>query len=731
MNLKNNYKNFRAISPVIAIILLIGLTVIAGAVLFGVVIPLLSSQTPISLTTSNDAVFTTTQKTNVDPYMDSMSFQVSNDINDPVHIDLSHSYLYNASNGLILYNWIPNANNTQPVLSGQQGMTLSYQTDPNIPGYQLYYNQSVYVEFNVTRYDQQKSELIKSNIYTVTTANTQPIFDVTSVNSFTESGTTVFFEALPNQTVSANLSVSVWNMGSPSKAYTKSISLTLENDVFFKLNSNYQTQMITIPASTNIGTGGVCTAGLPCINVNFPISRVNLTGLGYPNGINVTYGAQLYLSGTGYYPYTLNITTPQIISMILPNSLVTKGTGNGRIANSNLIYNGPYNAENSLDLTITIWNGDKNPINTNIYLQGLNTTAFRLDSPNMTSIYVPTGTMPSSLNSCDPTTQPCTSVTWTITRLPLYSTGNQPTGVAAGAYNINIALIGSGVSLPVILYANGPGQQNSPYIYVNSISWSQNTKQNILSSSVEIYDANFNVIKGAIVTVNWKTPDGTTSSLSSTTNNKGIATFSKALTTGVHTLTVTNVSNTGNVYETSLNKITQSSFTANDNYVYIENFGWSYKSAAGQNPASLTGTFTIYDQGGNKISGVVVSVIWQYNSVNQSQIVYSQPTNPQGQTVVTYTSPVTGSYKIYVNNVTLANYYYKPSSDLVTFPQSYNAPLLQLESINNLSTIIGSNNGITNSLSTNNIFNSEKQSNIQIDLEFNLVNTFFIFNYIF
>ena len=349
----------------------------------------------------------------------------------------------------------------------------------------------------------------------------------------------------------------------------------------------------------------------------------------------------------------------------------------------------------------------------------------------MTSIYVPTGTMPSSLNSCDPTTQPCSTVTWTITRLPLYSTGNQPTGVAAGAYNINIALIGSGVSLPVVLYVNGPGQQNSPYIYVNSISWSQNIKQNILSSSVEIYDANFNVIKGAIVTVNWKTPDGTTSSLSSTTNNKGIATFSKALTTGVHTLTVTNVSNTGNVYETSLNKITQSSFTANDNYVYIENFGWSYKSAAGQNPASLTGTFTIYDQGGNKISGVVVSVIWQYNSVNQSQIVYSQPTNPQGQTVVTYTSPVTGSYKIYVNNVTLANYYYKPSSDLVTFPQSYNAPLLQLESINNLSTIIGSNNGITNSLSTNNIFNSEKQSNIQIDLEFNLVNTFFIFYYIF
>ena len=195
MNLKKNYKNVRAISPVIAIILLIALTIIAGAVLFAVVIPLLSNQTPINLTTSNDAVFTTTKKTQVDPYMDSMSFQVSNDINDPVQIDLSHSYLYNSSNGLILYNWVPNTNNTQPVLSGQQGMTLSYQTDPNIPGYQLYYNQSVYVEFNVTKYGQQQSELIKSNVYTVSTANTQPIYDVTPVYSFTESGSTVYFDA--------------------------------------------------------------------------------------------------------------------------------------------------------------------------------------------------------------------------------------------------------------------------------------------------------------------------------------------------------------------------------------------------------------------------------------------------------------------------------------------------------------------------------------------------------
>lgn len=684
MKIKKNSKKLRSISPIIATILLIGLAVLAGAALFTIIIPLLSTHSTISIATSTQAEFATTEKTQLDPFIDTMSFQVTNEINDPIQIDLAHSYVINDSNNLILYHWTAQSNNTQIVLSGQQGTTLEFKTEALQNIEELNYGQSVYVQFNVSRYGHQDSVLLNSNIYTVSTANAGTIFDISPVNHFTQSGNTVFFEALPNQTVTTNLSIAVWNKGNPSQPHTKQVSITLENDTFFHIDSQYQTQTVIIPASNKIGTGGVCTAGMPCVNVNFPITRVDLTTLGYPNGINVTYGALISLSGTGFFPYTLNITTPQIISLILPDSLVAPGTGNGRIANSNLIYNGPYNADNSLDLSITVWNGDKNPINTNIFLQRLNATAFRLDSPNITSLYVPTGTMPSSLSTCDPTTQPCATVTWTITRLPLITTGNQPTGVAAGAYNINIALIGSGVSLPVVLFINGPGQDTSPYMYVNSITWSQNTNKNTLSSAVEIYDANFNVITGATVTANWKTPDGVITSLTATTDNKGVATFTKTLTTGTHTLTVKNVSYTGDIYEPSLNKISQSSYYANNYYMYIDAFSWSYATAKGKNPSSLTGTFTIYDQSNSKISGVVVGVIWQINGVNDSQVIYSSPTNAQGQTTVTYTSPPSGTYKLYLINVTLTNYYYKPSSDLVSFPQSYTAPFLNLASNNNL-----------------------------------------------
>ena len=207
MLLKLKLKKIHAVSQVIAIILLIGLTVLAGAALFAIVIPLLSSGTPIILETSTDAVFSTTEKTQLDPFIDTMKFQVSNDINDPVQLDLAHSYIYNASNNQILYQWEPQVNNTEPSLSGKQSFSLEYKTAAEQNIEELLYGQSVYVELNATKYGSQTSELIKSNIYTVTRANSLPIFDISPVDHFTQSGTTVFFEALPNQTITNSSNV--------------------------------------------------------------------------------------------------------------------------------------------------------------------------------------------------------------------------------------------------------------------------------------------------------------------------------------------------------------------------------------------------------------------------------------------------------------------------------------------------------------------------------------------
>ncbi len=674
---KKKIKKMKGISQVIAIILLIGLAIIAGAALFLVVIPLLSTQTPIELSTSNQAVFSTTEKTQLDPFIDTMKFQLSNDIIDPVQIDLTHSYVYNASNNLILYHWTPQSNNTEPVLSGKQGITLEYKTDAIRNIEELNYGQQVYIKFNATLYGQQKYTLIKSKVYTVSSANSNPIFDISPNNHFNQSGTTVFFDGYPNQSVSTYLSLSVWNKGNANKTYTKTISIYLENSIYFKIESQYQTQTVTIPSSTQIGQGGVCYSGDPCAIVNFPITRVNLTALGI-SSINKTYGAGITLTGLDTIYYTLNVTTPRLISLVLPDSLVAKGTGNGRIANSNLIFNGPFNANNSLDLTITIWNADTTPLNANIFVKRLNTTAFALDSPNVTSIYIPNGTMPSTINTCNPG-DPCTTVTWTITRLPLTLNG-QSTGIQAGAYDISLNFLEFGASLPVVLFINGPGQDVSPYIYVNSVTWTKDTKKNDLSATVEIWDANFNTVGGATVTATWKMPDGTTRSLIGTTKQNGQVTFTESLLTGTHILTITDVSNTGNIYDPTRNHLTnnQSIYTVNTNYVYISGFNWDYTAPTKTKPSVLQALLTVNDQTNNPISGVSVTIQWEVNGVNQSTTI-TGTTQTIGKTkgAVTFSlSSVTSgfNYSIYIINVSLTNYDYQSSSNTVTFPQSFTIP---------------------------------------------------------
>ena len=664
---KIQLKKYRAISQVISIILLIGLTVLAGAALFMVVIPLLNSQNQIIISTSVDAVFATTEKTQLDPFIDTMTFQVSNEINEPVMIDLTTTYLYNVSNGQRLYQWQPLVNNTEPVLSGQQrGLTIEFQTPPEQNNEEFLYGQQVYAELNVTKYGQDNWSIIKSNVYNVSTANAKTIFDVSPVNHFTQSGTTVFFAALPNETIQTNLSIAIWNKGNPSEPHTKTISLDIENETFFNIDPNFKTQSVTIPASNQIGTGGVCSVGLPCVNVNFPITRVNLAAMGV-NEVNEAYGALVTLSGNQFYSYTLNITAPRLVSLVLPDSLVAPGTGNGRIANSNLIYNGPYNANNSLDLSVTIWNNDTDPLDANIFLSGLNTTAFALDSPNVTSVYVPSGILPTDLSTCN-TGDPCTTVTWTITRLPLKN-GNQETGVIAGAYDVLIRFLEFDVGLPVVLYINGPGSEASPYIYVHSVNWSQSSKTSTVSSDVEIWDANFNVIKNAFVTATWKLPGGSTISESGSTNNKGIATFQETLVYGENILTITNVSLTGKIYDPSRNGITnnQSSYTVNANSIYVNSFSNSITKKG-----ALQVNIVINDQTNNGISGVLVTIMWEINSVNQTNTVTATTSNsnPKGTAIFSISNPVSGTYKVYLISVVLTNYDYDSLSNNVSFPQT-------------------------------------------------------------
>ena len=275
--------------------------------------------------------------------------------------------------------------------------------------------------------------------------------------------------------------------------------------------------------------------------------------------------------------------------------------------------------------------------------------------------------MPADLSTCNPG-EPCTTVTWTITRLPLKN-GNQNTGVAAGAYNIQIRFQEFDVGLPVVLYINGPGSEASPYIYVHSVNWSKDTKISTVSSTVEIWDANFNVIKGAEVSAIWKMPDGSTIAENGLTDNKGTITFQETLVYGVNTLTVTNVFLTGKIYDPSRNGITnnQSSYTVNSNYIYVNSFSFSTTKKG-----DLQASMVINDQTDSGISGVSVTIMWEINGVNQTSTVTAttQTSNPKGTAYFTINSPISGTYKIYLINVFLTNYDYDSTSNNVTFPQT-------------------------------------------------------------
>lgn len=687
-------KKYSAISQAIAVILLIGLTVIAGAALFIVILPILNNNQQVLISTSKDAKFSTTESNNqLDSLIDTMSFQVSNELNVPIKLDLvnyQNQTLYDVTRNAYLYNWYVTTNNTERTLTGQEsGLTITYKTAGNINQQEISYGDQVYALMNVTILGKNDWTIVKSNVYTVSKINVQPAYTITNpVSSLLQSGDNVQFSAYPNQSVTNTLSVIVWNLGSPYNSSTKRISIFLENETFFQINSQYQSQTITIPASTHIGfgpdNGNSCPSGYPCVEVKFPITLIAVDTLGYTNGINTSYGALVSLSGLNFVPYTLNIAVSKNIGLFLPNSLVAPGTGNGRIANSNLIYNGPFNANNSLDLTITVWNNETQPLIGNMYLSGLNTTAFSLDSPNITSIYIPapTGPLPTDLSTCN-SGEPCTTVTWTITRLPLKN-GNTYTGVAAGAYNIMIRFLEYGNELPVVLYINGPGSENSPYIYVNSITWSTNTNKNTVSSSVEIWDENFNVISGATVSAQWVYPNGATVSLSGTTNSKGIATFTQTLAIGTNTLKIQNVSATGKIYLPSDNKVTNngSSYIVNNNYIYVQGITFSYTTAKGSNPASLSATVTVYDQNNQAIKSVSVDVIWNYpNGVNSSII--TATTNNKGEAVFSNSSLTSGTYTIYISSLSLTGYDYKYSSNVV-FSAQYASPLfsLQLNNVN-------------------------------------------------
>ena len=79
----------------------------------------------------------------------------------------------------------------------------------------------------------------------------------------------------------------------------------------------------------------------------------------------------------------------------------------------------------------------------------------------------------------------------------------------------------------------------------------------------------------------------------------------------------------------------------------------------------------------NPISGVTVTIIWEVNGVNQTSTVSGTTktiSGTKGAVTFSISSPVSGSYKIYVLNAVLSNYDYDSTLNTSSLGSNYTVP---------------------------------------------------------
>jgi hypothetical protein len=545
-------------SPIIAVMMLIGLTVVSGAVLYGVSNTILQDREELELNYSEPTVFKSTE-TNyklADANVDSFDIEITNPLYEQIIVDLSQTYLYNASDDTLLSSWFVDSDNYELLLDGRQTTVITFTTINTLNTAELIDGDQVYVIFTILRPDTDESKQVKTSTFTVSLSSFGPNFQLIPSSTAVQDYDVVYFMAKKNEEITTNITAVLWNYGNPAVSYEKTIKFFLENESVFYIGPEYESQIVTIPSSTIVGDEneiGICEVGEACVNVTFQVTKFNLTEKGITTFTD-SYGALVSVTGLELTSFELKTLTPDI-KITMENPQGGRG-GRWRRGSQNQVYttvtfDGNPRDTDSKSVTFDIWNLDSKPTSVNIEITGLNTSAFSLrtsadstrydDNPqaldlNAQSTSTGGRSWRRSTNRCS-TRIGCDTVTWGITRNQLVNRG-QLTGIDAGTYEVIIRDTITGIQLKIDLII----PQFVERLHVESIH-SENLGKRNGEFLVEVLDSNNDPARWVSVDATWEYPDGKTDKMSEWTDKDGIATFSdKNLKSGTHTLTVTDLS---------------------------------------------------------------------------------------------------------------------------------------------------------------------------------------------
>jgi hypothetical protein len=181
---------------------------------------------------------------------------------------------------------------------------------------------------------------------------------------------------------------------------------------------------------------------------------------------------------------------------------------------------------------------------------------------------------------------------------------------------------------------------------------SQTTSEVTISGKVSVKNNKNAIVPDAAVQITWTSPDQTTISQTSKTNNDGIAIFTISGVNGRYQLDVQNIQSTGaEKFDRSNSQLTESIDTSFQ-LICARRINLEFTGAEGGS-IYITGTVRVEDENGNRVDDAEVRAQWTLPN-NSKQPVIS-PTNHEGIAEFTI-SDRSGFYELTVLDVRKTNY---------------------------------------------------------------------------
>lgn len=408
----------RGVSPIVAAILLIGVTILAGVVVVSTVLLVINAEEPISITISKPENYASTE-TDIaffDPLVDSMILPVTNDMREPLVMDASQIFLYNATDDQILDRWYVSFDDRFVPFQGQESLFLNLKTEGKYDTQELSPGDRFYVTIPVKKSEGEDFVTFTSATFSVTSSDTSPLFALVPQNSAFQDGTNIRFDAtLDSENESREISFAIFNFGNADEEKTFSVTIhDLENDTLFSIMDE-PFQVLSVPAQGPTNNDTVCDIGEACVVGSFNITK-------WANNRSKDSFYVYVSAGTQTLKFNLNFVsdvTDHFLTM--PNFRRNPFNQWGEI----LQFNSPtWWRDYTLDLMITAWiNGSTSSQTATLEILNLNTTAFTLESSSSLSGSI-SGTktltsIPDQNDHCGRGQQrfaSCHDFTWTITR---------------------------------------------------------------------------------------------------------------------------------------------------------------------------------------------------------------------------------------------------------------------------------------------------------------------------